>query len=112
MLDKKSKLYDQKILDELKEAKRLGTKNKKEAMRHMVRKARYVKQQQQVEGQRDTLEAQVSALRKRGSGSVALAKTTTSCAKYVKHFRLFSSLCPFPLSLSFFNSLLFSTKKK
>lgn len=59
MLDKKSKHLDQKILNEQREAKKLGMKNKKEAMRHLVRKSRYVKQQGLVDGQRDTLEAQV-----------------------------------------------------
>ena len=59
---------DQKILEELKQAKKLGTKNKKEAMRCLQRKARYQKQQAIVDGQRDTLEAQVRRARIAASG--------------------------------------------
>jgi hypothetical protein len=47
------------MLTHTREQQELGTKNKPEAIRCLKRKARYVKQQEMIDGQRDTLEAQV-----------------------------------------------------
>lgn len=62
LLQKKSDHLDKKIHDELVMVKKYGKTDRTKALAHLKRKKRYEKQQMQLQGQCDTLEAQMSAL--------------------------------------------------
>eukprot|EP00054_Salpingoeca_dolichothecata_P003718 m.28199 g.28199 ORF g.28199 m.28199 type:complete len:225 (-) comp14096_c1_seq1:38-712(-) len=62
MLNKKSSFLETKAEEERLKAKKCGKKHKTMAMQHLKRKARYLKQHKDMQGQIDTLEAQMEAL--------------------------------------------------
>eukprot|EP00050_Salpingoeca_kvevrii_P010342 m.7767 g.7767 ORF g.7767 m.7767 type:complete len:227 (-) comp2800_c1_seq1:219-899(-) len=62
LLQRKSEHLTKKMNQELMEAKKYGTKNKAKAMHHLKRKKRYEHMQAQIDGQINTLEAQMFAL--------------------------------------------------
>eukprot|EP00051_Salpingoeca_urceolata_P026702 m.478274 g.478274 ORF g.478274 m.478274 type:complete len:224 (+) comp21094_c0_seq1:197-868(+) len=80
LLEKKREFFDKKIQAELIEAKKLGTKNKSKAMLHLRRKAQYVKQQSQLDGHVQNLEAQKFALE-----NMATTSEMVDAMKYTKH---------------------------
>ncbi|XP_039247757.1 charged multivesicular body protein 4b-like [Styela clava] len=62
MLEKKSEYLEKKMEEELKTARRHGTKNKRLALTALKRKKRYEKQLNQVDGTLSNIEFQVEAL--------------------------------------------------
>lgn len=62
MLNKKYNYLNKLATNELAEAKKCGTKNKSQAIIHLKRKAKYLKQQQDATNMIDNIEAQIDAL--------------------------------------------------
>ncbi|XP_070536266.1 charged multivesicular body protein 4c-like [Ptychodera flava] len=83
MLEKKQEYLEKKISTELKQAKQMGTKNKRAALMALKRKKRYEKQLAQIDGTLSTIEFQREALESANTNTEVL-KTMGYAAKALK----------------------------
>uniref|UniRef100_A0A1I8HR17 Charged multivesicular body protein 4b n=1 Tax=Macrostomum lignano TaxID=282301 RepID=A0A1I8HR17_9PLAT len=83
MLNKKSQFLEKKIHEEITQAKKHGTKNKRAALQALARKKRYEKQLTQIDGTLTTIEFQREAL-ENASTNTEVLKAMQVAAKSLK----------------------------